>query len=153
MQKDGTMKVLNGQLKGVALVTEPAVRSARVSEVAASEDSETGTVTETTNPNEGDKMDNTTEPVAPAVEPVAAPEVAAATQTFHTREVVIRELSRQAEIEARTASDAETPLTPDRVGRLRAADHRLCSAYPAICPDPDAAASGANAVSVADAAR
>jgi hypothetical protein len=31
MQKDGTMKVLNGQLKGVALVTEPAVRSARVS--------------------------------------------------------------------------------------------------------------------------
>jgi phage head maturation protease len=37
MQKDGTMKVLNGQLTGVALVTEPAVRSARVSEVAASE--------------------------------------------------------------------------------------------------------------------
>ncbi len=41
MQKDGTMKVLNGQLTAVALVTEPAVRSARVSEVAASEDSET----------------------------------------------------------------------------------------------------------------
>ena len=75
MQKDGTMKVLNGQLTAVALVTEPAVRSARVSEVAASEDSETETVTETTNPNEGDKMDNTTEPVAPAVEPVAAPAV------------------------------------------------------------------------------
>jgi hypothetical protein len=76
MQKDGTMKVINGQLTAVALVTEPAVRSARVQEVAASEDSETETVTETTNPNEGDKMDNTTEPVAPAVEPVAAPEVA-----------------------------------------------------------------------------
>jgi phage head maturation protease len=75
MQKDGTMKVLNGQLTAVALVTEPAVRSARVQEVAASEDSETETVTETTNPNEGDKVDNTTEPVAPAVEPVAAPEV------------------------------------------------------------------------------
>ena len=73
MQKDGTMKVLNGQLKGVALVTEPAVRSARVSEVAASEDSETETVTETTNPNEGDKVDNTTENTAPAVEPVEAP--------------------------------------------------------------------------------
>jgi hypothetical protein len=80
-------------------------------------------------------------------------EIAAATQTFHTREVVIRELSRQAEIEARTAPDAETPLDPDRVGRLRAADNRLCSAYPAICPDPDAAASGADAVSVADDAR
>ena len=75
MQKDGTMKVLNGQLTAVALVTEPAVRSARVQEVAASEDSETETVTETTNQNEGDKVDNTTEPVAPAVEPVAAPEV------------------------------------------------------------------------------
>jgi phage head maturation protease len=73
MQKDGTMKVLNGQLKGVALVTEPAVRSARVSEVAASEDSETEKVTETTNPNEGDKVDNTTENTAPAVEPVEAP--------------------------------------------------------------------------------
>ena len=75
MQKDGTMKVLNGQLKGVALVTEPAVRSARVSEVAASEDSETETVTDNTNPNEGDKVDNTTENTAPAVEPVAAPAV------------------------------------------------------------------------------
>jgi hypothetical protein len=80
-------------------------------------------------------------------------DIAAATQTFHTREVVIRELSRQAEIEARTASDAETPLDPDRVGRLRAADHRLCSAYPAICPNPDAAAGGADTVPVADAAR
>ena len=76
MQKDGTMKVKNGQLVGVALVTEPAVRSARVSEVAASQDSETQEVSDTTNPNEGDKVDNTTEPVAPAVEPVAAPEVA-----------------------------------------------------------------------------
>jgi hypothetical protein len=86
-------------------------------------------------------------------EAVGNAEIAAATQTFHTREVVIRELSRQAEIEARTAPDAETPLTPDRVGRLRAADNRLCSAYPAICPNPDAAASGADAVPVADAAR
>ena len=73
MQKDGTMKVLNGQLTAVALVTEPAVRSARVSEVAASEDSETEIVTDNTNPNEGDKVDNTTENTAPAVEPVEAP--------------------------------------------------------------------------------
>jgi phage head maturation protease len=75
MQKDGTMKVKNGQLVGVALVTEPAVRSARVSEVAASEDSETQEVSDTTNPNEGDKVENTTENAAPAVEPVAAPAV------------------------------------------------------------------------------
>jgi phage head maturation protease len=76
MQKDGTMKVLNGELTAVALVTEPAVRSARVSEVAASQDSETDEVADTTNPNEGDKVENTTENAAPAVEPVAAPEVA-----------------------------------------------------------------------------
>jgi hypothetical protein len=40
MQKDGTMRVLAGELTGVALVTEPAVRSARVSEVAATEGEE-----------------------------------------------------------------------------------------------------------------
>ena len=80
-------------------------------------------------------------------------EIAVATQTFHTREVVIRDLARKAETEARTAPDAETPLDPDRVGRLRAADNRLCSAYPAICSNPDAAAGGADAVPVADDAR
>jgi phage head maturation protease len=73
MQKDGTMKVLNGELTAVALVTEPAVRSARVSDVAASQDSETHEVADTTNQNEGDKVENTTENAAPAVEPVAAP--------------------------------------------------------------------------------
>jgi hypothetical protein len=74
-------------------------------------------------------------------------EIAIASQTFHTREVVIRDLTRQAEIEARNAPDAETPLDPARVDRLRSADNRLCSAYPAICPaDPDVASSGADAV-------
>jgi hypothetical protein len=100
------------------------------------------------------KLDQLTDQVSVMErEAIGNAEVAVATQTFHTREVVIRELSRQAEIEARTASDAETPLTPDRVGRLRAADNRLCSAHPAICPNPDAAASGADTVPVADAAR
>jgi len=100
------------------------------------------------------KLDRLTDQVSVMErEAIGNAEVAVATQTFHTREVVIRELSRQAEIEARTASDAETPIDPDRVARIRAADHRLCSAYPAICPDPDTAASGANAVSVADDAR
>jgi hypothetical protein len=77
-------------------------------------------------------------------------EITNATQKHHLREVALRELSRQAEIEARTAPDAETPLDPDRVARIRAADNRLCSAYPAICPNPDIAASGADAVPVAD---
>jgi hypothetical protein len=80
-------------------------------------------------------------------------EIAAATQTFHTREVVIRELSRQAEIEARTAPDAETPLDPNRVARIRAADHRLCIVAPSICANPDSAGSGSDLMPVADPAR
>jgi hypothetical protein len=80
-------------------------------------------------------------------------EIAAATQTFHTREVVILDLARQAETEARTAPDAETPLDPDRVARIRAADHRLCIVAPSICANPDLAGSGADAVPVTDPAR
>jgi HK97 family phage major capsid protein len=66
MQKDGTMRVLAGELTGVALVTEPAVRSARVSEVAATEGDEVAeeisdsTVeAEVTPTTEGDEVDNT----------------------------------------------------------------------------------------------
>jgi hypothetical protein len=77
-------------------------------------------------------------------------EIAAATQTYHTREVVIHDLARQAETEARMAPDAETPLNADRVARIRAADNRLCIVAPAICPSPDPAGSGADAVPVAD---
>ena len=55
-------------------------------------------------------------------EAVGQAEIAAATQTFHTREVVIRDLARQSETEARTAPDAETPLDPDRVARIRHAE-------------------------------
>ena len=66
MQKDGTMRVLAGELTGVALVTEPAVRSARVNEVAATEGEEVAeeisdsTVeAEVTPTTEGDEVDNT----------------------------------------------------------------------------------------------
>lgn len=66
MLKDGTMRVLAGELTGVALVTEPAVRSARVSEVAATEGEEVAeevsdsTVEEEVTPStEGDEVDNT----------------------------------------------------------------------------------------------
>jgi HK97 family phage major capsid protein len=67
MQKDGVMRVLSGELTGVALVTEPAVRSARVSEVAATEGEEIAeevsdsTVEEEVTPTttEGDEVDNT----------------------------------------------------------------------------------------------
>lgn len=66
--KDGTMKVLKGSLEGVALTSEPAVRSARVTDVAATdgedapENSETDQVSDAnTNPNEGEKVSETTD--------------------------------------------------------------------------------------------
>jgi uncharacterized protein len=64
MEKDGTMRVLAGELTGVALVTEPAVRSARVSEVAATEavepeNSDSTIDSEETPTTEGDEVDNT----------------------------------------------------------------------------------------------
>ena len=64
-EKNGTMRVLAGELTGVALVSEPAVRSARVAEVAATEgeeDSESATVEEDATPQpttEGDEVENT----------------------------------------------------------------------------------------------
>lgn len=64
MLKDGTMKVLAGELTGVALVAEPAVRSARVSEVAATteDDEDSASIDEadvTPTPTEGDEVENT----------------------------------------------------------------------------------------------
>ena len=63
MLKDGTMKVLAGELTGVALVAEPAVRSARVSEVAATtEEEDSASIDEadvTPTPTEGDEVENT----------------------------------------------------------------------------------------------
>jgi phage head maturation protease len=78
MQKDGTMKVLSGDLTGVALTSEPAIRSARVSSVAATEDenSETETKSEAdqTKPTEGENAvsDTTVETPAASAETVEA---------------------------------------------------------------------------------
>jgi hypothetical protein len=66
-------------------------------------------------------------------------EIAVATETFHTREIVVREIASQAETEARNAPDADTPLAPERADRLRSHDLRMCNAFPALCADPDAA--------------
>jgi hypothetical protein len=65
------MKVLKAELTGVALVTNPAVKSARVSEVAANEDSEVEKISETVTPNptEGEQVpDTTVQPEAPTEE-------------------------------------------------------------------------------------
>ena len=73
MEKDGTMRVLSGELTGVGLVAEPAIRSARVTDVAASEeDSESTPESEETQPTEGDEVSENTVTSADAVETVEA---------------------------------------------------------------------------------
>jgi hypothetical protein len=77
MQKDGTMKVLAGELTAVALVTEPAIRTARVSDVAASEteNSETDTASEETNPTiKEERVEESTVKEAPVTETAEAPQ-------------------------------------------------------------------------------
>ena len=85
VMKDGTMKVLKGSLEGVALVSEPAVRSARVSDVAANEEtenSETPDVSDAnTNPEIGEqKVENTAVPAPAEDVAVEASEVKATTK-------------------------------------------------------------------------
>lgn len=85
-EKDGTMRVLAGELTGVALVSEPAIRSARVTDVAAAEgddeNSESTPESEATPTTEGDEVENTVTS-ADAVETVEAAQAAteAVTQT------------------------------------------------------------------------
>jgi hypothetical protein len=73
-------------------------------------------------------------------------EISTATETFHTRETIIREIASQAETEARDAPDATTPLSQERADRLRLNDQRVCDEFPKLCsdvsptaPSPDAA--------------
>jgi HK97 family phage major capsid protein len=73
--KDGTVRILKGELTAVALTSEPAIRSARVETVAATEeqDSDSTIETEATPTTEGDEVDNTVTQ-AEAVETVEAAE-------------------------------------------------------------------------------
>lgn len=63
-------------------------------------------------------------------------EIGRAVETYHTQTVVIRDLTSQAETEARNAPDAQTPLSDERATRLRAADQRLCDATGLCGPAP-----------------
>jgi len=70
--EDGAMIIIASELIEVSLVTEPAVRSARVADVAASEDKEDSEAEDasdaTTNPTEGEQVEDTTVQDAPAVQ-------------------------------------------------------------------------------------
>ena len=65
--QDGVMVISKSHIIETSLVTDPAIDSARVAQVAASDDSATNEVADTTNPTEGEQVSDTTVPEAPAV--------------------------------------------------------------------------------------
>jgi len=84
--KDGTVRILKGELTAVALTSEPAIRSARVESVAATEGEETKDSAPTTEDadtqptTEGDEVDNAVT-TAEAVESVEAAQSVTASAT------------------------------------------------------------------------
>jgi len=80
--KDGTVRILKGELTGVALTSEPAIKSARVESVAATEEenkvSDSTIEAEVQPTTKGDEVDNTVTQ-AEAVETVEAAESVTAT--------------------------------------------------------------------------
>ena len=78
--KDGTVRILKGELTGVALTSEPAIRSARVAEVAATEDEQVSdsTIEPESKPTEGeDEVEDTVKDAATAETVEAAQSVTA----------------------------------------------------------------------------
>ena len=81
-QNDGTMVVSSGEIVGVALVTNPAFKSARVSDVAATEATPEASDTPSEEPQtEGDEVSDSIVNEAPAVETVEASRNVKATGT------------------------------------------------------------------------
>jgi len=77
-------------------------------------------------------------------------EIATATETFHTRELVIRETAAQSIAAVRNEPDADTPLAAGRAGLFRGHDDSLC-VPPAPCGTiADLARRGEGAVPPAD---
>ena len=81
--KDGTLRILKGEMTGVALTSEPAIRSARVSEVAATEEDSDSTIEpdETPTPTEGDEVEDTVKDATAAETVEAAQLITATTST------------------------------------------------------------------------
>jgi phage head maturation protease len=79
--KDGTVRILSGELTGVALTSEPAIRSARVESVAATEDEQISDSTiepEAPQPTEGeDEVEDTVKDAATAETVEAAQSITA----------------------------------------------------------------------------
>jgi len=137
MAKDGTMKVLSGDLTGVALVTEPAIRSARVSDVAANEnensDAEKSETDQTKTEGEKTVSDNTPEQSKPTETVDIATEVkATATPMAYTspRSPIINKVTYLEHfLKANVLGDEDSRIY------VRAADNTTSTA-PGMIPTP-----------------
>lgn len=69
-------------------------------------------------------------------------EQAIRTDTYHHSVVTIQSEAATRAAEARSLPDAETPLDPTRLDKLRAADLGVCRNAASVCPAPDAAPGG-----------
>ena len=107
--KEGVMEITSAELIEVSLVTEPAIRSARVEQVAASEenkDSDLATA-DSEKPTEGDKVSENTAPapaVEPAVEAASAPAPSQVQAAYYTTPRVNLNVSAGEYIKAQVAA-------------------------------------------------
>lgn len=107
--KEGVMEITSAELVEVSLVTEPAIRSARVEQVAASEenkDSDLATA-DSEKPTEGDKVSENTAPapaVEPAVEAASAPAPSQVQAAYYTTPRVNLNVSAGQYIKAQVAA-------------------------------------------------
>lgn len=90
------------------------------------------------------------EATANAAHVEALTEQARRVETVHRQVIALRDLTDPVIHQARSASDATTPLDPDRADRLRAHDHKLCELAPGACAASAAAAAGDGDTSMSD---
>lgn len=78
-------------------------------------------------------------------------EISTAVERHYEREVIYRDIQSQADRDARTAPDAETPLPDERLARHLRNDERVCDGASFTCATLDAPLGGVGAVSADDA--
>ena len=77
-------------------------------------------------------------------------EISTAVERHYEREVIYRDIQSQADRDARTAPDAETPLPDERLARHLRNDQRVCDGASFTCATLDAPIGGVGAVSADD---
>jgi hypothetical protein len=78
-------------------------------------------------------------------------EIGQAVERHYKREVIYRDIQSQADRDARTAPDADTPLPDERLARHLRNDQRVCDGASFTCATLDAPVGGVGAVPTDDA--